>query len=194
MQFHCFSEAVYCCVRMSPTYIFCHLLIHWWPHRWIAVWPAVNYVAINMGELLSLWPLDFIFFSCTPSNSSVRLENSFNLLVLKKLPCCFHVAALIYKSCLFSTPLWELHLILYSNSHSSKCEVIERCGFNWRLPNDCWSPAFAHLPVGHLYVTSSSSFPLPFCSSSSSLIFLFHDPSYMILLRTLQICHPFILD
>lgn len=79
-------------------------------------------------------------------------------------------------------PLWEVYLVLFSNSHSGKCEVIGCCGLNWHFPSicssSCW-PFVWWLP--HLLLPSPSVPPFPPSSFSSS----------MSLLITMQLFHPF---
>ena len=45
----------------------------------------------------------------------------------------------MYRGSNFSTPLQTLIIVHpFDHSHPNKCEVVSRCGFYFRFPNDEW--------------------------------------------------------
>ena len=75
-------------------------------------------------------------------------------------PYCFpqwwHQSAFpltVQKGSLFSTssPAVVVHWLIH-DSHSDRCEVISRCGFNLHFSDDWWCWASLHISIGHVYV------------------------------------------
>ena len=57
-----------------------------------------------------------------------------------------------YKCSLSSHPYQYLLSLVFLINHSTKCEVISHCGFDWHFPDVWWCWTSFHVLIGHLYV------------------------------------------
>ena len=60
---------------------------------------------------------------------------------------------MMHKASPFFTSLLTLVIsfLSFDNSHSKRCEVISRCGFDLHFPDDWWYWTSFHVSLGHLY-------------------------------------------
>ena len=117
----------------------------------------VNSTAMNIGVHVSFSIM--VFSGCIPSNGIVGSHGSFIPSFLRHCLTVLHSGCIsfhFHQQCErvpFSLhPLQHLFVDFFNDGHSDWCEVIPRCGFDFRFSRNkrCW--ASFQVFIGHLYV------------------------------------------